>query len=139
MKLLLASITALAISSCVGKSKRSESTKDTTDIVDPATVQSAVYDEEKKAIVVVVEYGGGCEHHNFDLRPDPSCMEVSPVRCSAVLTHNSNGDTCEASLTQSLEFKLEDYGYADDYYSGASIAISNGDSRATVVLPDPVQ
>ena len=53
-----------------------------------------------------VSFGGGCEAHYFDLVAHGGFRESQPVRVSAFLSHDGNGDLCEALLTKDLAFDL---------------------------------
>jgi hypothetical protein len=53
-----------------------------------------------------VSFGGGCETHYFDLVAHGGFRESQPVQVSAFLSHDGNGDTCEALLTEDLVFDL---------------------------------
>ena len=52
-----------------------------------------------------VGYSGGCSEHEFDLlRLPPNALEPPPIELA--LSHNANGDACEAYLTRWLVFSL---------------------------------
>ncbi len=86
-------------------------------------------------IEVDVIYGGGCKEHTFKLQVT-HCLESMPVRCPVQLIDLTEGDFCEALISRTVTFKLSDYGFDEDYFSGATLIISgNDDSTATVVLP----
>lgn len=53
-----------------------------------------------------VAYSGGCAVHHFDLIAFGGWQESSPVQISAFLSHDGNGDVCEAWLTRDLLFDL---------------------------------
>jgi hypothetical protein len=56
---------------------------------------------------VEVGYGGGCEDHQFTVCwPDQVFAESEPVQASLALWHEANGDSCEAYLTEVLDFDL---------------------------------
>jgi hypothetical protein len=100
-----------------------------------ATIKDARLNKEKKSIEIDVAYGGGCEKHSFKLDVG-SCLESFPVQCSAKLKHNSNGDSCEAYIHQTLSFSLEELGLDEEYYESASLTIyGSGDSKASIRLP----
>lgn len=101
-----------------------------------AEVQEARVNSETGIIEVDVSYGGGCQEHSFQLEIG-MCLESHPVQCFAELKHNSNGDTCEAYLGQTLEFSMADYGLNDSYYLGGSLTIvGDNNSRVSITLPE---
>lgn len=54
-----------------------------------------------------VAYSGGCASHHFDLVAYGGWKESDPVQVTAGISHDSNGDTCEALLTDTLTFDLQ--------------------------------
>lgn len=87
-------------------------------------------------IEVDVVYGGGCHEHTFALKIE-ACFETMPVRCPAtVVDTTAKPDFCEALISRTVTFKLEDNGLLDNYFSGASLFFSgDNNSTATVILP----
>ena len=53
-----------------------------------------------------VEYGGGCRDHDFELYGMSSFLESDPPQASVYLSHNANGDACDALIISELEFSL---------------------------------
>ena len=53
-----------------------------------------------------VEYGGGCAEHTFELLWDGRLKKSHPPIASLKLSHNANGDTCEAIESETLRFEL---------------------------------
>lgn len=53
-----------------------------------------------------LSYGGGCKAHSFDLVAWGGWQESEPVRVEVLLAHDSQGDMCEALLTETLRFDL---------------------------------
>jgi hypothetical protein len=51
-------------------------------------------------------YGGGCEEHQLTLVVSELFLESFPVQIPVSLSHNANGDTCEAWLTDDYSFDL---------------------------------
>jgi hypothetical protein len=58
------------------------------------------------SLQVTVQYGGGCQRHEFSLHASRVFMESHPVQSPIVLHHNANGDTCRALLSRDLRFDL---------------------------------
>lgn len=71
--------------------------------MDPFRVDSAYV--ENDWLMMQVSYGGGCREHEFHLwRLPPNALDPPPVELA--LSHNANGDMCEAYLTRWLVFSL---------------------------------
>jgi hypothetical protein len=60
----------------------------------------------RDSLHVTVQYGGGCQRHEFSLHADRAFMESHPVQTRIVVRHNANGDQCRALLTRDLTFEL---------------------------------
>ena len=61
---------------------------------------------EEDCLAIFLQYSGGCETHDFELRWDESVNLSLPPIIQLVLWHNANGDQCEAYLADSLFFDL---------------------------------
>lgn len=61
---------------------------------------------ENDTLTLTISYGGGCKKHYFTLVRDGSFMGSDPVRLVVALTHDDNGDTCEAYPTGHYVFDL---------------------------------
>ena len=57
-------------------------------------------------LTVEVSYGGGCRDHSLTLVLAESFIDGSPVSLHGFLAHDSNGDPCEAWLTETSAFDL---------------------------------
>jgi hypothetical protein len=57
-------------------------------------------------LIVDVAYGGGCEEHVLSGCWDGSFAESDPVQVWAFVSHESNDDSCEAYLHESIEIDL---------------------------------
>jgi len=55
---------------------------------------------------VNLSYSGGCETHQFTLVASNSFLESFPVQLPIYISHNANGDTCEAYPTEDYQFDL---------------------------------
>lgn len=56
---------------------------------------------------VTVQYGGGCETHEFLLFMSPSgFLESAPVQANLYLMHEDNGDLCRALITETRRFDI---------------------------------
>ncbi|MDX1628106.1 MAG: hypothetical protein R3345_05370 [Fulvivirga sp.] len=59
---------------------------------------------------IEVSYAGGCKEHEFAIEwPDVITM-VYPPDFGVTLYHDSNGDTCEALITDTLRFDINESG-----------------------------
>lgn len=61
---------------------------------------------ENDTLTLTVSYSGGCKIHDFTLVTDGSFMESDPVQLVVALTHDDNGDTCEAYSQYRYAFDL---------------------------------
>jgi hypothetical protein len=57
-------------------------------------------------LYIKISYFGGCASHDFSLIGTGTFLEKSPVETSIVLSHEDNGDNCDALLVESLVFDL---------------------------------
>jgi hypothetical protein len=73
---------------------------------DPIDVKRAVIVGD--ALTLDVQYSGGCAEHDFALCYDNirSSRGVDPIQAVLTLTHQANGDVCEALLSKTLTFDL---------------------------------
>jgi hypothetical protein len=77
---------------------------------------------------MTVEFGGGCEEHDFLLFMSPSAfMESSPVQANLYLWHDAHGDACKALLTETREFDLSPIARQYERFYGGS-----GDIRLNI-------
>jgi hypothetical protein len=53
-----------------------------------------------------VEYSGGCRPHDFILYGWCGFLKSNPAQAEIYLSHNANGDACEALITADLLFDL---------------------------------
>lgn len=62
---------------------------------------------ENDTLMLTISYSGGCALHDFTLVTNGNFMESDPVQLVVALTHDDNGDTCEAYPTERYSFDLE--------------------------------
>jgi len=62
-------------------------------------------------LILLVQYGGGCEEHEWKLKTNGAYAKSLPPQITLNLEHNANGDMCRALLTDTLEFNLEPVRY----------------------------
>jgi len=78
----------------------------------PDAVQLDPFDLENMEIVgdtvtLSISYGGGCEEHCFSLYMSPATFfESYPAQANLYLRHDSNGDACEALISEDISFNL---------------------------------
>lgn len=71
--------------------------------MDPFKMDSAYLDDDW--LMIRVSYSGGCRDHEFKLwRLPPNALDPPPVELA--LSHEANGDMCEAYITRWLVFSL---------------------------------
>lgn len=68
-------------------------------------------------MIVDVEASGGCEPHEFAYCWDGLFLESFPVQIHTQISHDGNGDPCEAIVSETLEYDLTDLkkAYQDGY------------------------
>ena len=62
-------------------------------------------------LILLVQYGGGCEEHEWKLKTNGAYAKSLPPKITLNLEHNANGDRCRALLTDTIEFNLEPVRY----------------------------
>ena len=62
---------------------------------------------ENDTLILTISYSGGCEIHDFTLVTNGSFLESDPVQLVVALTHDDNGDMCEAYPQERYSFDLE--------------------------------
>lgn len=78
-----------------------------------------------------VTYSGGCASHHFKLIAFGGWMESFPVQIQAFLSHDANGDTCEAWIERDLSFDLKPLKRAYEESYGVS---EPGSTTVVIVL-----
>lgn len=71
---------------------------------DMLVVNSALI--ENNLLSLSVSYGGGCRDHIIDLYAYAGILKSNPPQMNLVLSHNANGDMCEAYVTRTIKFDL---------------------------------
>ncbi len=62
-------------------------------------------------LILLVQYGGGCEEHEWELKTNGAYAKSLPPQVTLNLEHNANGDMCRALLTDTIEFNIEPIRY----------------------------
>ena len=61
---------------------------------------------EKDSLIINIEYSGGCTKHEFQLFIGKWILKSNPPQAELYLSHNSNGDMCEAYIRREIKFDL---------------------------------
>lgn len=77
---------------------------------------------ESQELELNISYSGGCEEHEYELLQNPLFCGTPPIYISIKLSHNANGDICEAWITKDLCFDI------------SSIYAGNGTNEITLGL-----
>ncbi len=80
-------------------------------------------------LAVIVQYGGGCEPHDFQMHHNMRWMKSLPPQLNLYLEHESNNDMCRAMITHTLHFDLSTCRYSP---GKSVIFILNGDRERKV-------
>lgn len=77
-----------------------------TDLIkrDPLNVNSVSLNKDE--IKFNVSYSGGCKEHVVELYAFKEIQKTNPAQVTLLLSHNSNGDMCEAYLSKTVSFNL---------------------------------
>lgn len=77
-----------------------------TDLIkrDPLNVNSVSLNKDE--IKFNVSYSGGCKEHAVELYALKDIQKSNPAQVTLLLSHNGNGDMCEAYLTKTVSFSL---------------------------------
>jgi len=59
-------------------------------------------------VSVTVSYSGGCKPHTFEIIWDEVVASTNPPQINLIILHDSNDDNCEAYITETLVFELEE-------------------------------
>jgi len=71
---------------------------------DAVTIKAASI--EGDLLTLEVAYVGGCKPHRFALYGSAGFMESLPVQARVFLSHDANGDACEAFIQEDIVFDL---------------------------------
>ncbi len=74
---------------------------------DPVRIDSASIIND--LLSLKVQYGGGCKEHFFKLIIPKGIEKSNPPQTTLLLLHDSNGDSCEALISEELRFNLIQY------------------------------
>lgn len=71
---------------------------------DPFQIVSAV--TQGDSLIVMAQYGGGCQVHEFSLKSNGLYLKSLPLQLNLTIEHKANNDMCRALLTQRLAFDI---------------------------------
>jgi hypothetical protein len=60
----------------------------------------------ENSLIADISYSGGCKDHEFALVISKYFNKTYPVQVEVFISHNNNGDSCEAFLTEEIAFSL---------------------------------
>lgn len=83
---------------------------------------------EDLELLITVSYAGGCKQHEFEVIWPEAITLIYPPDFGVVLIHESNDDSCEAFLTETLVFDLKnnELGLSDQELNEMRITVING-------------
>ncbi|MEP2025532.1 hypothetical protein [Reichenbachiella sp.] len=86
-------------------------------------------------LIIDVAYGGGCEQHTFELIWPEVITMIYPPRYTVILNHDAHDDNCEAYLSSTLYFDLNetDLGFTPDIMNVIDLTIINGSNGDDVL------
>jgi hypothetical protein len=83
------------------------------------------------SVKITVSYSGGCKKHKFEIIWNETLSNTTPPQTRFIILHDANGDMCEAYITETLGFPINDLTSAVsfdtlyvDILNGASLADS---------------
>lgn len=76
------------------------------EISDPFVLDSVIFNCD--SISITVSYSGGCKQHTFEIIWSETFSDTEPPQTGIIIIHNSNGDACEAYITETLTFSVSD-------------------------------
>ncbi len=79
---------------------------------DPLTIKQVRI--SLNTLLVDVEYGGGCKYHAIELYTDKMLMKSNPAQMNLWLSHDGNGDNCEALISETMKFDLASTGIVQE-------------------------
>ncbi len=81
------------------------------------------------SLLVQVQYGGGCEKHEFTMHTNLMWMKSLPPQLNLWLEHKSNNDMCRALITETIAFDLS---AVQNKSTKTSVLILNGDREKSL-------
>ncbi|PHQ56035.1 MAG: hypothetical protein COC16_04035 [Lutibacter sp.] len=91
------------------------------ELSDPFSIESV--ERIGNILKVKVTYTGGCEKHTFDLLWNEVVILTYPCQINLILTHNANGDKCEAQITEIIEIDLDEFISGGEYTTTCNLNV----------------
>lgn len=60
------------------------------------------------SVKIIVSYSGGCRKHKFEIIWNETLSNTAPPQTRFIIIHDANGDMCEAYITETLGFSIND-------------------------------
>ncbi len=90
---------------------------------DPFDIKSIVIKGD--SVNITVGYPGGCKRHTFEIIWEGTISQTDPPVTAMIILHDSNGDICEAYITETLKISLANL--SDDIsFDTINVKIQNG-------------
>ena len=75
-------------------------------------------------LILEIQYGGGCQEHDFSMTTNLMWMKSMPPQLNLYLEHENHDDNCRALITRKLAFDLKECRYSN---GNVVVLIINGD------------
>lgn len=112
----------------------------TDEVMDVVNVDSDAFKLREVSVVdsqllIKVSYSGGCAEHDFEIIWPDAISKIYPPDFSITLTHDANGDMCDAYPTEVLVFDLSNnpLGLSEEAIASMRITVINGSDPAEMV------
>lgn len=156
MKILLISLSILALAACGSKKIQGDGTGQTItekkpipaipatlgyskhpmEEMQPFTIQSAVLAND--ILTVTVQYNGGCEEHTFSLEGNEQISKSLPPIRTMRLVSSGKKDLCKALIVKTLQFNVSPLAY--NSAAGSEITLNlDGLANASFLFKMPVK
>jgi hypothetical protein len=90
------------------------------DYNDPCTILDVSL--QKNTMQIIVNYGGGCSTHEFQLVGSTNIMKSLPPKREIQLLHIGNNDLCKMLITDTISFNIENL--SDTKKAGSEIILN---------------
>ena len=105
---------------------------------DPFDIRQVIREDD--LIKVVVQYSGGCQSHEFEVLWNQDFDELDNEEfgysmTELLITHNANGDLCEAAITDTLTIALNDINSEIDWELYAVRLLNGSKDQSFVAFP----
>ncbi len=73
---------------------------------DPFELKDVIITDD--SVMITVSYSGGCKKHKFEIIWNETLSGTTPPQTRFIIIHDANGDMCEAYITETLGFPIND-------------------------------